>query len=64
MGSALRLGTHASVVAGVAIGPVATLPPGLSEGSSVADTNQLVNLGTRTKAAWFAGVTYTFATLK
>ena len=64
MGSALRLGTHASVATGVAIGPVATLPPGLSEGSSVADTNQLTNLGTRTKASWFVGVTYTFATLK
>ena len=63
MGSALRLGTHASVAAGVGIGPVAKLPAGLSEGSSVADTNQLLNLGTRTKASWFAGVTYTFATL-
>jgi hypothetical protein len=64
MGSALRLGPHASVAAGVAIGPVATLPPGLSEGSSVADTNQLTNLGTRTKASWFAAVTYTFASLR
>ncbi|HZT76177.1 MAG TPA: hypothetical protein VFA27_05935 [Vicinamibacterales bacterium] len=64
MGSALRLGSHASVTTGVAIGPVATLPAGLSEGNSVADTNQLTNLGTRTKASWFAGVTYTFATLK
>ena len=64
MGSALRLGTHASVATGVAIGPVATLPPGLSEGSSVADTNQLTNLATRTRASWFVGVTYTFATLK
>lgn len=63
MGSALRIGTHASVTAGVAIGPVATLPTGLSEGSAVADTNQLINLGTRMKASWFAGVTYTFATL-
>ncbi|HZP49108.1 MAG TPA: hypothetical protein VFB07_11260 [Vicinamibacterales bacterium] len=64
MGSALRLGPHASVASGVAIGPVAALPVGLSEGSAVADTNQLVNLGTRTKASWFAGVTYTFATLR
>ncbi len=64
LGSALRLGPHASFAAGVAIGPVATLPPGLNEGSSVADTNQLINLGTRTKTSWFAAVTYTFATLK
>ncbi len=64
MGSALRLGPHASVATGVAIGPVATLPAGLSEWSAVADTNQLVNLGTRTKASWFAAVTYTFATLR
>ncbi len=63
MGSALRIGTHASVATGVGVGPVATLPPGLSEGNSVADTNQLLNLGTRTKASWFVGVTYTFATL-
>lgn len=64
LGSALRLGTHASVTGGVAIGPVATLPAGLSEGSSVADTNQLLNLPTRTKASWFIGATYTFATLR
>jgi hypothetical protein len=64
MGSALRLGPHASVVGGVAIGPVATLPPGLNEGSAVADTNQLTNLGTRTKVSWFTAVTYTFASLR
>jgi len=63
LGSALRIGPHASVTSGVAIGPVATLPAGLSEGSSVADTNQLTNLGTRTKASWFVGITYTFATI-
>ena len=63
-GSALRLGSHASVTGGVAVGPVATLPSGLSEGSAVADTNQLSNLGTRTTASWFAGMTYTFASLR
>jgi hypothetical protein len=63
LGSALRLGSHASVTGGVAVGPVATLPAGLSEGSSVADTNQLTNLGTRMKPSWFLGVTYTFATI-
>ena len=63
LGSALRLGTHASIAGGVGVGPVARLPAGLSEGSSVADTNQLLNLGTRTKASWFVGATYTFATL-
>jgi hypothetical protein len=63
MGSALRFGSHASLTGGVAIGPVATLPPGLSEGSSVADTNQLTNLATRTTASWFAGLTYTFASI-
>jgi len=64
LGSALRFGPHASVTSGVAIGPVATLPPGLNEGSSIADTNQLTNLATRTKASWFVGVTYTFASLR
>lgn len=63
MGSALRLGPHASVTGGVAIGPVATLPPGLAEGSTVADTNQLSNLATRTAVSWFVGATYTFASL-
>ena len=63
MGSALRLGPHASVTGGVAIGPVATLPAGLTEGSPVADTNQLSNLATRTAASWFLGATYTFASL-
>ena len=64
IGSALRLGTRASMTGGVGIGPVSTLPAGLSEGASVADTNQLLNLPTRTKASWFIGVTYTFATLR
>jgi len=64
LGSALRLGPHASVTSGVAVGPVATLPAGLSEGSAVADTNQLTNLGTRMKPSWFLGVTYTFATIR
>lgn len=64
LGSALRLGSHASVTGGVAVGPVATLPAGLSEGVPVADTNQLTNLGTRTAASWFVGATYTFASLR
>lgn len=64
LGSALRFGRHASLTGGVAIGSVATLPAGLAEGSSVSDTNQLTNLGTRTTASWFAGLTYTFASLR
>jgi hypothetical protein len=64
LGSALRFGPHASFTGGVAIGPVATLPPGVVEGRVPSDTNVLTNLGTRTKASWFAGVTYTFASLR
>ena len=64
MGSALRFGPHASVTAGVAIGPVAALPAGTVEGRAVADTNALSNLITRTTHSWFTGVTYTFASLR
>lgn len=64
MGSALRFGPHASLTGGVALGPVKTLPAGLSEGLSVADTNQLTNLATRTTSSWFAGLTYTFTSLR
>jgi hypothetical protein len=64
MGSALRLGTHASVTGGVAIGPVSSLPAGTVEGRAVIDTNVLSNLITRTTHSWFAGVTYTFASLR
>jgi hypothetical protein len=64
LGSALRLGSHASFTAGVAIGPIAALPAGVVEGRAVTDTNFLTNLGTRTTSSWFTGVTYTFASLK
>jgi hypothetical protein len=64
LGSALRLGSHASFTAGVAIGPIATLPAGAVEGRPVTDTNFLTNLGTRTTSSWFTGVTYTFASLR
>ena len=64
LGSALRFGPHASFTAGVAIGPVATLPAGVVEGRTVTDTNFLLNLGTRTTHSWFTGVTYTFASVR
>jgi len=64
LGSALRLGPHASFTAGVAIGPIAALPAGVVEGRAVTDTNFLTNLGTRTTSSWFTGVTYTFASLR
>ena len=64
MGSALRFGSHASFTAGVAVGPVATLPAGVVEGRAVTDTNLLSNLGTRTTRSWFTGVTYTFVSLR
>jgi len=64
MGSALRLGSHASFTAGVAIGPVSALPAGTIEGRTVTDTNALSNLITRTTHSWFTGVTYTFANLR
>jgi hypothetical protein len=64
MGSALRFGSHASFTAGVAIGPVATLPAGVVEGRVPSDTNFLSDLSTRTTRSWFTGVTYTFASLR
>jgi hypothetical protein len=64
IGSALRFGSHASFTAGVAIGPVATLPAGVVEGRPVTDTNFLTDLSTRTTHSWFTGVTYTFATIR
>jgi hypothetical protein len=64
LGSAARLGGHASFTAGFAAGPVATLPPGVHEGRPVSDSNQLLNLPSRTSPSWFAGVTYTFASLR
>ena len=63
-GPALRFGPHASFTGGVAIGPVAALPAGVVEGRAINDTNFLTDLGTRTKASWFAGATYTFASLR
>lgn len=64
LGSALRFGAHASFTAGVAMGPVSTLPAGVVEGRALTDTNLLTDLGTRTRASWFAGATYTFASLR
>jgi hypothetical protein len=34
------------------------------EGRAVTDTNFLSDLGTRTTHSWFAGATYTFASLR
>lgn len=64
LGSALRFGSHTSFTAGAAIGPVSALPAGVVEGRTVTDTNFLSDLGTRTIHSWFAGVTYTFASLR
>lgn len=64
LGPALRFGSHASFTTGVAIGPVASLPAGVVEGRAVTDTNFLSDLSTRTRASWFAGMTYTFASLR
>lgn len=63
-GSALRFGSHASFTSGVAVGPVAALPAGIVEGRTVADTNALSNLVSRTSHSWFVGATYTFASLR
>ena len=64
LGSALRFGSHASFTAGLAFGPVATLPAGAAEGKTLTDTNFLLEPGTRTTRSWFTGVTYTFASLR
>jgi hypothetical protein len=64
LGSALRFGPHASFTSGIAFGPTAALPAGVQEGQSVTDTNFLSDLATRATHSWFAGVTYTFASLR
>ena len=64
LGSALRLGSHTSFAAGVAVGPVATLPAGVDEGRTLTDTNFLSNLVTRTTLSWFTAGTYTFGSLR
>ena len=63
-GPALRFGPHASLTAGLAIGPVAALPAGVVENRTVTDTNFLLNLGSRTTKSWFVGATYTFASIR
>ena len=55
MGSALRLGAHASVTGGVAIGPVSALPAGTLEGGGSSTPTCCPNLITRTTHSWFAG---------
>jgi hypothetical protein len=64
LGPGLRLGRRAALTAGVAVGPVAALPPGVHEQQPVADTNSLIALGTRMTASWFTGVTCTFGSLR
>ena len=64
LGPALRFGRHASFTAGVAVGSIAALPPGVHEHETVADTNVLSSLGARTTESWFAAVTYTFASIR
>ena len=64
LGSALRFGQQASFTAGIAFGPVSALPAGVVEGQALTDTNFLSDLGTRTTHSWFAGVTYTFASVR
>jgi hypothetical protein len=64
LGPAVRFGQRASFTAGVAVGPIAALPAGVHERESVTDTNFLSNLGTRNTKAWYAAVTYTFASLR
>jgi hypothetical protein len=63
LGPALRFGPHASFATGIAVGPVATLPPGVVEGKPVTDTNFLSALSTRTTRSWYVGMTYTFASI-
>lgn len=64
LGPALRLGAHASLTAGAALGPVAALPAGTVEGRALADSNALSNLVTRTSHSWYLGATYTFASIR
>ena len=64
LGPAVRFGQRASFTAGVAVGPIAALPAGVHERESVTDTNFLSDLSSRNAKAWYAAVTYTFASLR
>lgn len=64
LGPGFRFGRHASVIGGVAFGSVQRLPAGVTEGATLADTNSLIDLPVRTTHSWFAGVTYTFLSVR
>jgi hypothetical protein len=59
-GTSLKFGDAAFLTAGVVIGSVKRLPAGLSDGGFTTDSNALSNLGTRTTAAAFVGLSYAF----
>ncbi len=64
LGPGLRFGRHASVIGGVSFGSVQRLPAGVSEGSTLADTNALLDLPVRTVHSWFGAVTYSFVSVR
>ena len=64
LGPGLRLGGHASLIGGIAVGPTSALPAGVHERSPVTDTNFLVNLDSRISKSWFAALTYTFTSVR
>ncbi len=60
LGPFWRLGNEAFLGGGVSFGPSSRLPAGVRVGDMISDANTLNNLGSKTKAGWFIGVTYTF----
>jgi hypothetical protein len=60
LGPSLRMGDAAVLTLGVLVGSVRVAPLGVSENQIVADPNVVNNAGSRTKASWFVGLSYSF----
>lgn len=60
LGPSWRMGDAAVLTLGVLVGSVRTAPPGVSENQIVSDPNVVNSLGSRTKASWFVGLSYSF----
>jgi hypothetical protein len=60
LGGTWRCGGSCAFTSGIALGSVATLPTGVSEGAFVDDANVLGKLDSRIGKSWFFSVSYTF----
>jgi hypothetical protein len=60
LGPSWRMGDAAMLTAGLLVGSIKTAPPGVSEGQIVTDPNVVNTSGSRLKASWFVGLSYSF----